>query len=408
MGAAAVPAPGTGTAAPPDRGGRTELAALGLAALALRPQLVGIGPLIPPVQDDLGMSHAASGLLGTIPVLCMGLFALPAARLAARWGTRRAIGACLATIAVAGLARAAAPTAVVLLLLTVPVGVGMGLCGALLPVAVKERFPRRPALGTSAYATGVQVGAVTSSLAVVGLLALGSWRLALAVLSVAAAAVTVAWLVLDREQRSERTRAAGGAEIAAVLRRPVTWVLVASFGLMGVVYYGLVAWLPDAYQEHGWSEAGADGLIAALSFAQVPGALAGGWLGHRIANRRALLTGAAACWATGAIGFAAVPGLAYAWALLAGLAMGILFTVMLTLPLDLSAQPTEAGAIAGVMLAGGYTIAALAPVLLGAVRDASGSFSAVLVAVAIASSLLVAVLALIPRTTRHGIAGVTT
>ena len=54
------------------------LAGLFLAGLALRPQIVGVGPLIPSIQDDLDISHAVAGLLGTIPVLCMGVFALPA------------------------------------------------------------------------------------------------------------------------------------------------------------------------------------------------------------------------------------------------------------------------------------------------------------------------------------------
>ena len=46
------------------------LVALFLAALTLRPQIVGVGPLIPEIQDSLGTSHAVVGLLGTIPVLC--------------------------------------------------------------------------------------------------------------------------------------------------------------------------------------------------------------------------------------------------------------------------------------------------------------------------------------------------
>ena len=48
------------------------------AAVALRPQLVGIGPLLPLIQNDLDITHAVAGLLGTIPILCMGLFAPPA------------------------------------------------------------------------------------------------------------------------------------------------------------------------------------------------------------------------------------------------------------------------------------------------------------------------------------------
>ena len=60
------------------------LAALFLASLALRPQIVGAAPLFPAIQDDLDVSHAVIGLLATIPVLCMGLFAPPAARLTGR------------------------------------------------------------------------------------------------------------------------------------------------------------------------------------------------------------------------------------------------------------------------------------------------------------------------------------
>ena len=62
------------------------LAGLFLAGLALRPQIVGVGPLIPAIKKDLDVSHAVAGLLGTIPVLCMGVFALPASALTRRVG----------------------------------------------------------------------------------------------------------------------------------------------------------------------------------------------------------------------------------------------------------------------------------------------------------------------------------
>ena len=130
------------------------LLALFGSALALRPQLVGVGPLIPEIQDDLDVSHAVAGLLGTIPVLCMGLFAPPAPHLARLLGTRRAIALCLAGIASFGLARALVPSAAGVILLTFGVGVGMGLAGALFPVAVKERFEDRPAFATGVYASG--------------------------------------------------------------------------------------------------------------------------------------------------------------------------------------------------------------------------------------------------------------
>ena len=103
----------------------STFAALFFAALALRPQIVGAGPLIPAIQDDFGSSHAVVGLLGTIPVLCMGLFAPLAAYLAARIGTRQAMALGLALIGSFGIVRALGPGAWAVVLLTVPVGVGM-------------------------------------------------------------------------------------------------------------------------------------------------------------------------------------------------------------------------------------------------------------------------------------------
>ena len=67
------------------------LAGLFLAGFALRPQIVGVGPLIPSIERDLDVSHAVAGLLNTIPVLCMGLFALPAPVLTRRYGSRLAL-----------------------------------------------------------------------------------------------------------------------------------------------------------------------------------------------------------------------------------------------------------------------------------------------------------------------------
>lgn len=165
------------------RSGVALLAALFVASLALRPQLVGIGPLLPDIEADLGVSHAVAGLLGTIPVLCMGLFAPAAAPLTAWASLRTAIGVCVFGVAAFGMARAAAPDAGLVLALTLPLGVGLALAGALLPVAVKARFADRPAFATGVYTTGLSVGAALASALAVPLAdVFGKWRGALAAL----------------------------------------------------------------------------------------------------------------------------------------------------------------------------------------------------------------------------------
>src|SRR3954454_23752182 len=85
------------------------LVGLFIAALSLRPQLVGAAPLIPQIQDELGLSHAQAGLLGTIPVLCMGLLAVLGPIAASRMSLFAAVSLSLLVTGAFGLARAAAP-----------------------------------------------------------------------------------------------------------------------------------------------------------------------------------------------------------------------------------------------------------------------------------------------------------
>ena len=50
----------------------------------------------------------------------------------------------------------------------------------------------------------------------------------------------------------------------------------------------------------------------------------------------------------------------------------------MTLPLDFEHARERVGALVGLMLGLGYSIAAISPFVLGAVRDVTGSFDAVL------------------------------
>jgi MFS transporter, CP family, cyanate transporter len=370
------------------------LAALFLGALALRPQLVGVGPLLPEIDDDLEVSHAVAGLLGTIPVLCMGVFAPPAAYLAARLGTRAAIGACLAGIAAFGLARAAAPGPPLVLALTFPIGVGMGLAGALMPVAVKERFAHRPAFASGVYTTGINMGsALSSALAVPIAAAWGGWRAALAVFSACTILFFAGWLLFTPPVR-ERARP---APPRLPWKRRLVWALVAVFALQSIVYYGLVSWMPDSFQERGWSDEAAGALVGVMSVAALPSGLLLPYLADRGGSRRQWLGLSAGAILVATIGIAAVPAGGWAWATLAGLGIGASFPLTLTLPLDVAHRPAETGAVVGLMLGAGYTIAALGPLALGAVRDATGSFSTSLwVLAVIAAGLVASVLPLSP------------
>ena len=363
----------------------------------MRPQIVGIGPLIDEIQEDLGASHAVAGLLGTIPVLCMGLFAPVAAALAALLGLRRAMAVALACIGAFGVARALVPSVWLVVLLTWPVGIGMGLGNALAPLVVREKVPDRPATGTGVYATGIQVGSTAAAALAVPLGAvLGGWRGALLALSVSACVIAVAWIVPERGGVAHERP----AQLLPRLpwRSRTAWLLVAIFGAMSSAYYGLNAWLPDAYGERGWSDASAGILLAGMNLTAIPASFVVPFLSDRRGGRKPWLVGMSVVFITGAVGLVTLPEAGYVWALLAGISQGGCFALVMTLPLDLERERARIGALVGLMLGGGYTIGAISPFVLGAVRDATGSFDAVLWTCAALLGLLAALASLLPAT----------
>jgi CP family cyanate transporter-like MFS transporter len=372
------------------------LAGLFLAGLALRPQIVGVGPLIPAIERDLDVSHTAAGLLGTIPVLCMGLFALPAPALTRRYGSRLAIAACLALIGGFGVARAAVPGAVAVIVLTFGVGLGLGFAQALMPVAVKERFASRPAAATGIYVLGINIGsALSSALAVPIAHAAGGWRWSLASFSAATIALVVAWGWLTRGEPPHRR-----AEVTHVRlpwRNRLAWSLVGIFGSMACVFYGLNSWLPDAFVERGWSDGRAGALLAVLNVAALATTLVIPWLADRHGSRRIYLGVFSLALAASCAGFVAVPAGAWAWAVIAGLCTGAMFPLVMTLPVDLGRRPADVGAVAGMMLGVGYTIGAAAPLVLGAARDLTGTYTTTLWLITAASAVLVSLCAAMSR-----------
>jgi MFS transporter, CP family, cyanate transporter len=306
----------------------------------------------------------------------MGLFAFPAAWVSNRVGTRLAIALCLGFIAAFGIGRAVAPGAALLIALTFGVGIGMGLAGALMPVAVKERFPDRAGLATGGYVTGINGGAAIAAVVAVPLAhAAGGWRASLLAFSAVTAALLVVWLILTRD---EPVRAIAAERPPLPLRSAVGWWLVLIFGAMSVTFYGLNAWLPAAYVEQGWSESSAGALIGVLNVLTVVPVVLVSWLSDRLGSRRPYLLGASTAFVLALVGFAALPDAAYLWAVVGGLGIGSMFPLVMTLPLDLEERPDRVGALSGMMLGVGYTLSAFAPLALGGVRDLTGSFDSVL------------------------------
>jgi CP family cyanate transporter-like MFS transporter len=379
------------------------VAGLFLASLALRPQILAIGPLLPLIRADLGLSAGIAGLLTTIPVLCMGVFAPIGPRIAAIAGTRTALAACLALIMGFGLIRSIAPTVELVLVATLGIGIGIGIAGAIPSMVVSQRIAHRPVLGTGAYAGGIVAGSTLAAAFAVPLAIDGDWRRALALVSIVSIVSLTAWLVLVLGEPGVRPRDQPARRLP--WRAPTAWLLILVFGLQSILFYGVVAWLPNIFVERGWTAASAGALVAVFNGVGLLTTIGLPLVADRLGERRPQLTVASIIATVAFVMLIAAPDLAFLWVAILGLSLGAVFPLVLTLPLDIASDAAEVGSVAALMLLGGYVMSAVGPVLLGAARDLTGDFGTSLVLlVVLAIVLALACLTLSPARLRLGIA----
>ena len=116
-----------------------------LIALNLRPVFSSLSVVLPEVMASTGLSATSASALATLPVICLGVFAMIAPWLGRRFGTERMVLACLLMILVGTLLRG---TSSVPLLFagTALAGIGIAIGNVLLTALVKRDFARQTAL----------------------------------------------------------------------------------------------------------------------------------------------------------------------------------------------------------------------------------------------------------------------
>lgn len=274
-----------------------------------------MGPLQADLRDDLGVSRAAVGVLTSLPLIGMGVFALTAPPLAARFGTRRAFGFALFVILAASLLRSAAPGYALVIAATLLLALGQGLGNALPPVVVKERLPEATTRGTATYATGLQIGAALGATFAVPLASgFGGWRGSLAVLALLPGLAALSWPLLVR-------RAPGGGPALRWTRGTSHGLppqlrlrLSALFACISFTYYGVIAWLAADLTDSGWSSGGAGVALGVLSVASIASTIFYGAFGDRFGARTGWLAMGCGAMLVGVLGVLVLPGAGLLWA----------------------------------------------------------------------------------------------
>jgi MFS transporter, CP family, cyanate transporter len=374
-------------------GGGALVLALILVALNLRPAIASVPPVLPDIQRDLGLSGTAAGALTALPVVCLGLFAPVAARLAARFGVDRVVAWALVVLGAGTLARAVGGAAG-LFAATFLAGIGLAVGGALLPGIVKAHFAAdRAATVTGLYTTGLAGGALLAAALTVPLRNLfgGSWAPALAVWALPAVAALAVWRRVAAPPATPDPPAGDAGPPAGPAPPPaggglpwrsgLAWRVTLYTGLQSLLFYASLTWLSPLFQAHGWSAERAGALLAVFSLTQLVATLGLPVLADRTGDRRPWIALAVSACTAGLLALAVAP-LAAPWLVAAviGFGTGGQFAMALTLLVDAAADPAASRRLSGMAFLVGYLLAAVGPAAVGGLYDATGGFTAAFLA----------------------------
>ena len=365
------------------------MAAMTLAAhLAAGLNLFAVSPLLPLAIDDYGISRAQAGMLISLPMLVGALLGIPGGMLAARIGLKRAYMLSWLSMSLLALS-AITPSFPAMLLLRLFYGVGLALMVSASGPLVMQWFRRREILIINALNTAIlSLGVAISVAGAVPLAQWLDWKTALTLFSGVGVIGAILWPLAPKAPPpapsespppARNTRGGGISvrEVLTVLRGRAVALLVAADAGIFIQYTALTGWLPTFYHEaRGLSPSEAGFLTSILPFVGIFAVIAGGALPMRFSYRSILLLSGVLAIAGGLGSFLLTPAPAIYLSVVAlGIGSWLYVPTLLTVPIRLpGATPERVAVIWGSFMTFSGIGMFIAPIMVGAIRDAAGSY----------------------------------
>ena len=372
---------------------RTVLAVVGvlLVAACLRPAITSVGPVLDRIGATHGLSRGTEGLLAALPLLAFAAVSPLTHRLGLRLGMDRTVLAALGLLIIGILLRSSGGS-VLLWIGTLLIGVAIAINNVLVPAVVKRDFGGRIAAVTGAYTAIMNTfAAIASGIAVpLAGVDLGGgpghdhdgWRTSIGIWAVLTAIGLVFWIARMRSTGDvtntvPATLAPTGPH-HSVWRSPLAWQVTITMGLQSTVFYTMVNWLPSIEADAGVSPATAGLHLFLYQAIGILAALAASALMGRTRDQRLVASMINIPILAALAGMIIFPKLLAVWAVLAGLTSGGSITVALALIGLRTRLAADTARLSGMAQGVGYLLAAGGPVAAGWLRQAIGSWTAVI------------------------------
>ncbi|WP_372697373.1 CynX/NimT family MFS transporter [Arthrobacter sp. JSM 101049] len=385
----------------PWKGRIAALVGIMLMALSVRAAVVSVPPLLDLIGPELGFTSFTTGLLAMLAPVIFAVSGLFTPRLIAALGLERTLVLAVLVAIVGQAGRAFVGDVASFLLLSALTMVGYGIGNVVLPPLVKKYFPDRISSVTSGYVTLIAIGTAMSPMFAVPLEQISDWRFSIGFWTLASVVVLIPWAIqfsADRRrraaQRVEDARLAADetqdemqARLSAVVpveadrrinpwRSRVAWGLAIFLAGNSGQTYVYFTWLPPYLIGEGLDPAVAGSALGYFALLGLPVSLLVPLIVPRMKHPIYAAGLFIVLWIIGHAGMFFLPTQGtWWWITSAGLGQGTF--AMALLMINLRSRTTYgSGVLAGFSQGVGYAGAAIAPLLFGVVRDATGGWAA--------------------------------
>lgn len=342
-----------------------------LLALNMRSPITSIGPLTAMIRDNLGISSTVTGALTTVPLLAFAVLSPFASNMARKFGMEVVLfGALL--ILTAGLALRPIGSVTTLFTGTLLIGIAIALCNVLMPAFVKRNFAHQIGLVTGFYAMSMNLtGALASgfSIPIAASSDLG-WRAAVGFWLIPAGIAITVWLSQMKYIRHPIKTEKSTYKKTSLLTSSLAWKITAFMGIQSLLFYSLVAWLPEILQDQGMSASASGWMLSMIQFAQLPVTFIVPIIADKMSNQRPLVVITALLMTVGLCGILlGLTEFVLLWVIMIGTGGGFAFSLAMMFFSLRTRNSFEAADLSGMAQSAGYLLAASGPALFGAMHD---------------------------------------
>ncbi|PSL05824.1 CynX/NimT family MFS transporter [Cecembia rubra] len=361
-----------------------------LVSFNLRPSITAIGPLIPMIREDLGLSNGWVGFLTTLPLLTFATFSLFAASIGKYFGNAKAILYALLLLLIGSVVRVLGGSDL-LFIGTGLTGIGIVICNVLLIPLIKNRMPGKIGWVTASFTTGMTLFAAIASgisapmaidldlgwrgslLAWVGLLLIG----------------ILIWMPQLKWKGENQSRDMESPKVN-VWKSRLAWDVSMFMGVQSLLFFTIVAWLPDMMMDRGLSAVEAGILLSLMQIVGLSGSFLAPIIATRFKDQVGVVIVLGMMYLLGfSLLFIQKLWINYIGLTLVGIGLGSSISLAYTLIGLRTGHEKTTATLSGMAQSTGYYLAALGPLLFGVTFDLFAEWNVFIVLMLICSVLFI-------------------